>query len=46
MNVLFQFIARSMKMIRRLPVWKVYEKGTILPWEVYERGIVSAKNGI
>ena len=44
-------------MTRRLPVWKVYERGTICQWKVYERGticqwkmyetgIFSAKNGI
>ena len=27
MTVLFKFIERSMKMTRRLPVWKVYERG-------------------
>ena len=26
MTVLFPFIERSLKMIRRLPVWKVYER--------------------
>ena len=33
-------------MTGRLPVWKVYERGTICLWKVYERGIFSAKNGI
>ena len=33
-------------MIRRLPVWKVYERGIICRWKVYERGIFPAKNGI
>ena len=29
----------------RLPVWKVYERGTICQWRVYKRGIFSAKTG-
>ena len=35
-----------MKMARRLPVWKVYERGTICQWKVCKKGIFSAKSGI
>ena len=35
-----------MKTRRRLPVRKVYERGTICQWKAYERGISSARNGI
>ena len=34
-----------MKMTRRLPVWKVYERGTICQWKASDRGIFSAKKG-
>ena len=30
-------------MIRRLPVWKVYERDTICQWKVYEKIIISGK---
>ena len=46
MTVLFEFIECGVKMTRRLPVWRVYERGTICQWKVYERGIFSAQNGI
>ena len=34
-----------MEMTRRLPVWKVYERGTICQWKASDRGIFSAKKG-
>ena len=46
MTVLFEFIDCGVKMTRRLPLWRVYEKDSIFQWKVYERGIFSAKNGI
>ena len=35
-----------MKMIKRLPVWKVYERDTICQWKVYDKIIISAKRNL